>query len=232
MPTQCRRKMDALPTQMATQMELHPASPLRKWALQTMQTVPTQIFCPAAPQEKMERTDMTADVALSAAKAAGVEITVCGGQLALEATNPPSPELLELLKQHKADIIAPLRKDQATEFDPAAFYENWIAIAKANGPSSAPEAQDRAFKSTVAEWLNRNFQPSSPGRCAHCHVDEFDGEILLAVGTENFGHVWLHDECFPYWQATERGKAISALQCMGIESPVSRLSDASTSAPS
>jgi hypothetical protein len=175
----------------------------------------------------MDWADMTAAAALSSAKAAGVEIALCGDQLRLEAANPPSPELLELLRQHKAGIIAHLRKAQVPQFDPAAFYEKWRTLAEVNGGCSATEAQDRAFKSTVAEWLNRDFAPSPPGRCAHCHFDEAKGETLLAVGTKDFGHVWLHDACFPAWLAAERARGISALQSVGIERSSSSSSDAS-----
>jgi hypothetical protein len=175
----------------------------------------------------MDWADMTAGAALSAAKAAGVEIALYGDQLRLEAANPPSPELLELLRQHKAEIIANLRKTQVAQFEPAAFYEKWRTIAEVNGGCSVSEAQYRAFKSTVAEWLNRNFQPSPPGRCAHCHFAEAEGETLLAAGTKDFRHVWLHDACFPQWLAAERARGMSALQSVGVDPSSSSSSDAS-----
>ena len=60
---------------------------------------------------------MTAAAAIRRACDEGVHITCDGENLVLRASNPPTAEVIRLLKQHKADIIA-LLQAQTEESDP------------------------------------------------------------------------------------------------------------------
>jgi len=52
---------------------------------------------------------MSAAEALKAARAVGIHLEVDGDDLLLEASAPPPSAILEVLSQHKAEIVALLR---------------------------------------------------------------------------------------------------------------------------
>ena len=54
---------------------------------------------------------MNAAEALELARAAGVSIEVDGGDLLLEAPDPPPPAVLNELTRHKAEIVALLQSE-------------------------------------------------------------------------------------------------------------------------
>lgn len=88
---------------------------------------------------------MKALEALSAARAAGVEITVDGDDLVLQAPAPPPVSVLDRLSRHKAEIVALLRSGN----DGWAGEDNQASEAETSGIS-------------WAEWkaaeLNRLFE--------------------------------------------------------------------------
>ena len=53
---------------------------------------------------------MSAAEALKAARAVGIHLEVDGDDLVLEASAPPSSAIVEVLSQHKAEIVAVLRQ--------------------------------------------------------------------------------------------------------------------------
>jgi hypothetical protein len=53
---------------------------------------------------------MSAAEALTVARAAGIQVRIDGDDLALEASAPPSAEVLDLLARHKAAILHELRE--------------------------------------------------------------------------------------------------------------------------
>jgi hypothetical protein len=99
-----------------------------------------------------------------------------------------------------------------------AFFDEAAGVAEADHGRSRPEAEAYAFGCCVTEWLNRNFEPSPPGRCLQCggagHTHP-----LLPFGTERAGHAWLHASCHPAWQEGRKAKAVTALAEVGISNP-------------
>lgn len=75
---------------------------------------------------------MSATDAIKAARAAGVELRLEGEDLMLEARVAPSPEVLGLLRRHKADIVARLRQQRQA-----------VTIARCD-PTSPPHLGDRS----------------------------------------------------------------------------------------
>ena len=57
------------------------------------------------------RRNLNAD-ALAAAHAAGIELSLDGDDLLLEASAPPDTAILDLLSNHKAGVVALLRPDR------------------------------------------------------------------------------------------------------------------------
>src|SRR5215472_8182280 len=113
---------------------------------------------------------MSAAQALKAARAVGIYLEVDGDDLLLEASAPPPSAILEVLSQHKAEIVAVLRpgRDGWSAEDWQAFFEKRAGIMEFDGGLSRTEAEAQALACCIVEWLNRNPTPSAPGRCVWC----------------------------------------------------------------
>jgi len=161
---------------------------------------------------------MSAAQALSAARAVGIHLEVDGDDLLLEASAPPPSAILEVLSQHKAEIVAVLRpgRDGWSTDDWRLFFEERAAIAEFDGRLQRTEADDQALDCCIVEWLKRNPTPSAPGRCAWCGQAESNDAGVLPYGVEPGTYTWLHAECWPAWQDTRRSQASEALARMGI----------------
>jgi hypothetical protein len=160
---------------------------------------------------------MSAAQALRAARAVGIHFEVDGDDLLLEAPAPPPSAILEVLSQHKAEIVAVLRPgpDGWSAEDWRSFFEERAAITEFDGGLSRTEAGAEGLACCIVEWLNRNPIPSAPGRCVWCGQAE-SRDAVLPYGTEPGTHIWLHAECWPAWQEVRRSQAKKALTQMGI----------------
>jgi hypothetical protein len=171
----------------------------------------------------MERTPMSAFHALDLARAAGIEVRLDGKDLILSGAGEPPAGILEMLRQHKRSIVALLQRpvegpvqppqswDQA---DWRAFYDEQIGIAERDGLRRA-EADARAFRSCVAEWLWRTAVVSAPGPCPVCGDADRPNDPLLAIGIIG-GRAWLHNGCAKAWCAGRKAEAVAALSAMNI----------------
>jgi hypothetical protein len=164
---------------------------------------------------------MKANDALRAAHVAGVSVRIDGNDLVLEASAAPPPAMLDLLARHKAGIVALLRPPNAGRWaeDWMAFYHERARVAEFDGRLPREEAEARAFACCVVEWLNRNPERSSPGRCHGCGQAEHAHDRLLPFGTEGTGHTWLHSRCWPAWHNARKANAIISLAAIGIDTP-------------
>ena len=160
---------------------------------------------------------MSAAEALKAARAVGIHLEVEGDDLLLEASAPPPSAILELLSQHKAEIVALLRpgRDWSAE-DWQVFFDERAGIIEFDGGLPRAEAEAQAFDCCVVEWLNRNPERSPAGRCFGCGDRKHAHDPLLPYGVEPYGHVWLHSRCWSAWQEVRRSQATEALMRMGV----------------
>jgi len=164
---------------------------------------------------------MSAAEALRAARAAGIQIGIDSNDLVLEAAAQPSPEVLDLVAHHKAEILTLLRPtdDGWSAEDWQVFFVERAGIAEFEGGQRRSESEARAMASCVAEWLNRNPVRSPPGRCLVCGGGDQAHDPLLPYGLERTGNAWLHPHCWPDWYARQEARAIAALAAMGIGAP-------------
>ena len=134
----------------------------------------------------------------------------------LEASAPPPGASLEVLSQHKAEIVAVLRpgRDGWSAEDWQVFFDERAGIIEFDGGLSRTEAEAQALACCIVESLNRNPTPSAPGRCAWC--GQADSRVVLPYGTEPGTHIWLHAECWPAWQEVRRSQATEALMRIGV----------------
>jgi hypothetical protein len=164
---------------------------------------------------------MSVREALVAARAAGVELTLDGDGLLLEASSRPPAAVLDGLSRHKKEIVASLRPrtDGWSAKDWHVFFQERAGIAEFDGGLPRAEAEAQAFACCVVEWLNRNPVRSPPGRCLGCGDREHADDPLLPYGVEPTGHVWLHSRCWPAWRNAREADAIAALARIGIHQP-------------
>ena len=149
---------------------------------------------------------MSAVEALSAARAAGVTVTLNGENLVLEANAEPPQAVLHVLAHHKHAIVALLRSGQN-----GWTAEDW----RARWDELRVKAEIGAFNSCIAEWLNRNPSPSPAGCCTWCGKAETPSATVLPFGAGEH-HAWLHAECWRAWHQSRRAEATAALRTMGI----------------
>ena len=99
---------------------------------------------------------MTVTEALQLARSQGVEVTLDGDDLVLEAEAAPPPRLLAILGRGKWDIVAALRLREAEE------------------------------RRRIVQWVNDHFASSPPGVCTHCGdgLRSEDPLVLLFVGSD------------------------------------------------
>jgi hypothetical protein len=104
----------------------------------------------------VEASAVTVTEALELARSQGVEVTLDGDELVLEAEVAPPPGLLAILGRGKWDIVAALRLREAEE------------------------------RRRIVQWVNDHFAASPPGVCAHCGdgLRSEDPLVLLFVGND------------------------------------------------
>ena len=161
---------------------------------------------------------MSALEALSAARAAGVELRVGGEALVLEAASPPPADVIDMLSRHKPALVALLRpeRDGWRAQDWKALFDERSAIAGFDGKPPRRDAEARAFSACVVEWINRNPVRSAPDRCCWCGGAQQSADVLLPFGVEPTGHAWLHSGCWQPWREHRQAQAVDFLQTLGI----------------
>ena len=99
---------------------------------------------------------MSAIDALKAARAAGVELSLDGEDLVLEAFAPPPKPVLDQLSRHKPDIVALLRPGPAglSAEDALDFVEERAAILEFDRGLSRDEAERVARMLVYSRVLN------------------------------------------------------------------------------
>src|SRR6516162_7638007 len=137
---------------------------------------------------------MSAAEALKAARAVGIHLEVDGDALVLEASAPPPSAIVEVLSQHKAEIVALLRpgRDGWSAEDWQAYFDERAGNAEIDGGLPRVQAEAQAYACCVAKWLNRNPLRSPSGRCLACGERDHSHDPLLPYGIEATGHAWLH----------------------------------------
>jgi hypothetical protein len=174
---------------------------------------------------------VSAAQALRAARAAGIHIEVEDDDLLLEASEPPPTAVLDQLSRHKPEIVRLLRpvKDGWSAEDWRLYFEDRAAVAEFDGGLPRERAEAQAFECCIAEWLDRNPVPSSPGHCASCGRSETYAPIV-PHGTEPEIH-WLHRECRSEWKEKRRSQAEESLTRMRVRDPSDGSGDYTHSAP-
>ena len=161
---------------------------------------------------------MNAAKLLQSAREAGLHLQVEGEDLVLEAAAPPPASLIDLLKEHKAEVIGLLCRETHTwsTADWLAYYDERAGIAEYDGGLPRAEAEALAYAGCVAEWLDQNPVCSSPDRCLQCGEPDHLSDSLTPFGIEPAGPAWLHHRCWDDWQVDRKDTAVAALSAVSI----------------
>ena len=155
---------------------------------------------------------MSAVEALKEARAAGTELALDGGDLALSAALAPPAAVLDALSRHSAEIVALLQPGESwSGEDWQVYFDERAGVAEFTGGLSSAEAEAHALECCVVEWLTRNFARSPSGRCVGCGEVEQPHDPLQPFGLKQTGCVWLHLSCWPAWHANRSADAVAAL---------------------
>jgi hypothetical protein len=138
--------------------------------------------------------------ALHMAEVAGVKMMADGDRLRLRADRRPPTEIVEALRQHKADILALLISRNGK-------------FAPASSAFLRPHDNQQAFEQPRTEWLNSHPEPTEPGRCAWCGRSGAASSVVVPFGTR--AHTWLHPECWVPWRARRLERAGKAVRKAG-----------------
>jgi len=156
----------------------------------------------------------------------GVTLTWRNGGLDVEARQSPPADAIAALDRHEKTIAALMRPDPcgSSGFNYWRIFHEALADATARGEE--PEiGRISAFESTLAERLKHDFDahapPDDPTRCVHCGGGEANGDSLLPTGANARGwRAWLHNRCSGRWREKRQGRALAALEKLGIKPPI------------
>ena len=135
-----------------------------------------------------------ADV-LDVARVAGLSLAVDGGDLVLKSFGPPAPDVLDLLRVHKAEIIGALAEAGAAhqEADGArinwrGWYEKRAAIHGFDGHYTRVEAERMAWGELQNRWHLDHGERVPRDLCAGCRKPIGNAEALDLIDGNRVHH--------------------------------------------
>jgi len=165
-----------------------------------------------------------ADV-LGAVRAVGLSLAVDGTDLVLKSFGPPpAPDVLDLVRVHKAEIIAVLTAAGAAKqpdnacVDWCGWYEERAAIRQFDGGHTREEAESLAWGEAEDRWHLQHGERVPRDRCAGCRRP-IGSAVALDLADGNRVH---HDHaniCLTQHGDRWRAVATRALAAMGLRSP-------------
>lgn len=163
---------------------------------------------------------MSALERLKAATRAGVEVTLDGDDLAVNASVQPPDAVLSGLASFKAEIVDLLRPDSHgwTADDWMAFYDERAGVVQRDGSEDQRTAEANALACCVAEWVNRN--PLKPRRltydCLRCNTHVTCDTGFPLSTPELVAGAWVHNNCIEGFHAYRRAEALDAFSRCGV----------------
>jgi hypothetical protein len=155
---------------------------------------------------------------IAKAKSHGVDVLLSpsGDGLKLLSVGAPPPEIVDLVRASKADIVTCIQQADRWRY---IFAEKIATIVKVRG-LEPPDAKREAFQQVVIEYANETHSNTDPRLCAWCGRPGL--RIPLLPHGVDGRCVWLHDQCHPLWTARRRAEVVAALAKMGIVEPGGR----------
>jgi hypothetical protein len=156
----------------------------------------------------VEGTALNALIALSNARAAGVEVVLDGDNLLLQAAAEPPTHLIDALIQHKPEILRLLRQrpNEWVREDWQAYFDERAGIVEFDGCFKRCDAELSAYEDCIDHWLIMNPPAIDLDICLQCHLPLRDLPVIQVTGRSGrYGSV--HEECAARWKASRRIEA-------------------------
>jgi hypothetical protein len=168
---------------------------------------------------------MSAADVLEAVRAAGVSLAVDGPDLALKSFGPPAPDVLDLVRVHKAEIIAALTVANPANQEPddigvdwSGWYEERAAIRQFDGGHTREEAERLAWGEVEDRWHRAHGERVPRDVCAGCRRP-IGSAVALDLADGNRVHHDHANMCLTQHGDRWRAVATRALAAMGLRSP-------------
>ena len=168
---------------------------------------------------------MNAADVLDAARAAGLSLVVDGADLALKSLGPPAPDVLDLLRVHKAEIIAALTAASPAKQEPddagidwRGWYEERAAIRGFDGRYTRVEAERLAWGELENTWHLRHGERVPRDLCAGCRKPIGNAEALDLIDGNRVHHDRAN-ECLIRHANRWRAAAGRGLAELGLQPP-------------
>ena len=162
---------------------------------------------------------MSAAAAIRLARENGIRLGISGDELILDATTKPPNEVIETIRNHKADIVALLSVSGLAwdSEDWLAFYGERAGIGEFDAGLARDRAENMAFEQCVLHYLALNKPPAGEsGCCLHCGQPAGPDSIPTTCATELPG--FIHLQCNDEWGKGRREQAVATLANFGITS--------------
>lgn len=169
---------------------------------------------------------MSAAEVLHAARAAGLHLALDGDDLVLESEDPPARDVLNLVRSHKAEIIAEMNSPSAGNqdiyravVDWHGWYEERAAIRQFDGGHTRDEAERLAWSEAEDRWHRTHGERIARNLCAGCRRPI---GLSKALDLIDGSHVHVNNEntCLIRHGERWRGQATRALVALGLRPPV------------
>jgi hypothetical protein len=167
---------------------------------------------------------------LETARAAGLSLEVADGNLVVEADDDPSPELINELRQHKAELIAVLLRvalptpavgNREGYQSDAAWWRDLYATRTGHwfhGERRWHEAEGLAWSELQDRWNRAHGERVSSEICSGCRRP-IGMEAALDLVDGNRVHDRVEHDCLTHHGARWHAAATRALIAMGLRPP-------------
>jgi hypothetical protein len=168
---------------------------------------------------------MTAAAVLEAARAVGVHVAVDGADLVLKSSNRPPSAVLDLIRSHKAEIIATItaatpsgQRAQRSVVNWRDRYEERAAIRQFDGGYTREEAERLAWSEIEDQWHLAHGERVPYDLCAGCRRSiGFAKALDLMDG--NRAHHDIENACLIRHGERWRVAATRGLEALGMQAP-------------
>ena len=142
---------------------------------------------------------MTAISIFGRIRAAGGDIRLADEGIRLKVPASLHGEAIAEITAQKNAIRRALKNETDDPWDAedyCTFHDERTGIAELEGGLSGQRAKAQAYEGCIVEWLNRHHEPSDPGHCAWCGMQDPTGHTVVPFGADGRSHTWLHPECW------------------------------------
>ena len=153
---------------------------------------------------------------LDLARRHGIELALTGESIRLRAPAAPPPEVVDELREHKADLLALLRPAgaDAPTISPAKWGDDADGPARLGTMPPPDDVERFASEAVITRWINEHPPAyADQDHCAACGGRLLDDFLPLAERDVHGQTVWVHASggCWREYVSKRRAEAEAAV---------------------